>query len=209
MRHGVEDLEDEIVDRIDVPPGFAAGSALASIVLRWMPFDQKSAPPSSTMTRVGRSGRKAGCCAATARSSPIRIRRYSAAILLPKNHCNWRSARVDRNSASAPASRTSKTGSWQSPRSPGTAPYDQFTTTRQCQAAAYLLSLYLALGFQMGDPDGAITCADANRAVAPGQNLAGCTSEAILHAPSSQRQELFASSLTRTPGRRCCCATSG
>src|SRR5438132_3878449 len=31
-----------------------AGSGLASISLRWMPFDQKSAPPSSTMTLVGR-----------------------------------------------------------------------------------------------------------------------------------------------------------
>ncbi len=31
----------------------------------------------------------------------------------------------------------------------------------------------------MGDPDGAIDGADADRAVAPGQNLAGCTLEAI------------------------------
>jgi len=36
----VEDLEDEIVDRIDVPPGFHGRLVLASIVLRWMPFDQ-------------------------------------------------------------------------------------------------------------------------------------------------------------------------
>src|SRR5271165_5923318 len=32
----------------------APGSALASIILRSMPFDQKSAPPSRAMTRVGR-----------------------------------------------------------------------------------------------------------------------------------------------------------
>ena len=32
----------------------SAGSALASIALRWMPLDQKSGPPNSTMTRVGR-----------------------------------------------------------------------------------------------------------------------------------------------------------
>ena len=33
----------------------------------------------------------------------------------------------------------------------------------------------LGLGLQMGDPHGAIDRADADRAIAPGKNLAGCT----------------------------------
>src|SRR3984957_2597729 len=55
MGHCVEDFEDQVVDRVNVPPRSPAGSALASIALRWIPLDQKSAPPSSTMTLVGRA----------------------------------------------------------------------------------------------------------------------------------------------------------
>jgi hypothetical protein len=53
MRHGVENLEDEMI-ALMFRQDSMAGLVLASIVLRWMPFDQKSWPPSNTMTRVGR-----------------------------------------------------------------------------------------------------------------------------------------------------------
>ena len=47
-----DDLPDEVVDRVQVAPRFAAGSSAASITLRWMPFEKKSRPPISTITLV-------------------------------------------------------------------------------------------------------------------------------------------------------------
>src|ERR1019366_7393525 len=51
------------------------------------------------------------------------------------------------------------------------------------EAAGHLLSLGIVLGLQMGDPDSAIDRADADRAVAPGQNLAGRSVEAVFLMP--------------------------
>jgi len=52
----------------------SAGLSAASMVHRWMPFDQKSLPPRRTMTRVGR---------AAAHSKAAVRRRHWAVLIAP------------------------------------------------------------------------------------------------------------------------------
>ena len=52
----------------------SAGLSAASITFRWMPFDQKSAPPNNTSTRAG--------CASAKRSAAL-SRSHWAVLIAP------------------------------------------------------------------------------------------------------------------------------
>ena len=193
MGHGIEDLEDDIVDRIDVPPGFCGriGARLDHIEMdavrpEIMATQQHDDPGRAS---TGMEERVAQTPALGRAHRPIvEIEGEIANLVLlgidDLAECAMIGRRIDRHwrfgHASEERPQDLRRGQFD-PSDRAQVRIAKFTAdARQCEAAGYLLSLGLILDLQMRDPDSANTCADANRAVAPGQNLAGCTFEAIL-----------------------------
>jgi hypothetical protein len=186
MGHSIEDLEDQIVDRIDVPPRFRGriGAGLDRIEI-------DAVRPEIGATQQHDDPGRAGAGVEKRVAEPIALGRAHRPIVeierevanlvllgiddLAKGAMIGR--RVDRQRCLGHAAkpRSQDLRRWQ--LDPGDRGGPGIAYTRQGEADH---PLGLGLGLQMGDPHGAIDCADADRAVAPRQNFSGRALEACL-----------------------------
>ena len=192
MRHGVENLEDQIVNRIDVPPGFRGriGARLDRIEINAVRPEigatQQNDDPCRARAGVEERVAEPGALGGAHRSI-VEVEREITNLVVLCIDDLAESAMIgrciDRQRRLGHAAKQRS----QDPRRRQFDPGDQAELRiaelaaypRLDEAAGHLRSFGLVLGFQMGDPDCAIDGADADRAVAPGQNLAGGTLEAL------------------------------
>ena len=178
--------KDEIVDRIDVPPGFGGriDARLDHIEINAIRPEisaaQQSDDPGRARAGVKKRVAQPGALGRAHRSIVEIEREIANLILLGINDLTERAIigwRIDRQWRLRHAAKQRSQDLRRRQLDPGDRKKPDIA---EPVADARLGEAGLVLGLQMGDPDGAIDCADADRAVAPGQNLAGGALEALL-----------------------------